>query len=62
MHGLITGSRAERDRKVVIEKAPRFGMVGDEQIVSFRVEEANGPGQPVSVGIAVGGGEAENSP
>jgi hypothetical protein len=60
LHGLITGSRSERDRKVVIEKAPRFGMVGEEQIVSFRVEEANGPGQPVSVSIAVGGGEAES--
>ncbi len=57
LHGLITGSRSERDRKVVIEKAPRFGMVGEEQTVSFRVEEANGPGQPVTVTVAIGGGE-----
>ena len=47
------------NRKVVIEKAPRFGMVGQEQIVSFRIEEANGPGQPVEIGIDVGGGAPE---
>ena len=57
LHGLITGSRTERDRKVVIEKAPRFGMVGEEQSVTFRVEETNGPGQPVRVSVAIGGGE-----
>ena len=57
VHGLITGSKSERDRKVVIEKAPRFGMVGEEQTVSFRVEEANGPGQPVTVSVAIGGGQ-----
>ena len=49
--------KTERDRKVVIEKAPRFGMVGQEQTVTFRVEEANGPGQPVTVAVAIGGGE-----
>lgn len=57
VHGLITGSKSERDRKVVIEKAPRFGMVGQEQSVTFRVEEANGPGLPVSVTVAIGGAE-----
>ena len=57
VHGLITGSRSERDRKVVIEKAPRFGMVGQEQTVTFRVEEVNGSGQPVTVNVAIGDGE-----
>ncbi len=59
LHGLITGSKSERDRKVVIGKAPRFGMVGQPQIVSFRVEEVNGPGQPVTVAITMGSGEPE---
>ncbi len=54
VHGLITGSKSERDRKVVIDKAPRFGMVGQEQTVSFRVDEVNGPGEPVTVSVAVG--------
>lgn len=57
LHGLITGSRSERDRKVEVERAPRFGMVGQEQTVAFRVEEANGPGDPIIVSLAIGGGE-----
>ena len=56
LHALITGSKTEKDRQIVIEKAPRFGMVGQEQIVSFRLDEANGPGQPVPVTITVSGG------
>jgi hypothetical protein len=31
-------------------------MVGQEQTVAFRLDEANGPGQPVPVTITVGGG------
>lgn len=54
LHALITGSRAEKDRKLVIAKAPRFGMVGQEQTISFRVEEVNGPGQPVTVTLRIG--------
>ncbi len=58
VHGLITGSKAERDRKVVIDRAPRFGMVGKEQTITFHVEEHNGPGQPVDVAITSGKGDA----
>ncbi|WP_373504035.1 hypothetical protein [Aestuariivirga sp.] len=57
VHGLITGSKSERDRKVVLDKAPRFGIVGKEQTIAFHVEEVNGPGNPVSVSISVGRGE-----
>jgi hypothetical protein len=59
VHGLLTGSRAEKDRKLVIEKAPRFGMVGQDQTIAFRVEEVNGTGQPVTVTIAMGRGEPQ---
>lgn len=55
LHGLITGSKAEKDRKVVLEKAPRFGMVGQDQVIAFRLEEVNGPGLPVPVTLTVGG-------
>ena len=55
LHGLITGSKSEKDRKVVLEKAPRFGMVGQEQVIAFRLDEVNGPGQPVPVTVTVGG-------
>ncbi|WP_395686374.1 hypothetical protein [Aestuariivirga sp.] len=57
VHGLISGSRSESDRRIVLEKAPRFGMVGQEQTVTFRVEETNGPGTPVSITVVAGGAE-----
>ncbi len=54
LHGLITGSKRERDRKVVIDRAPRFGIVGKEQTLTFHVEETNGPNLPVDVTISLG--------
>ncbi|MGF7161745.1 hypothetical protein FHS85_003386 [Rhodoligotrophos appendicifer] len=39
VHALITGERGERDRRIVVEQAPRFGIVGERQIVKFRVEQ-----------------------
>jgi hypothetical protein len=59
VHGLLTGSKSERDRKVVVDKAPRFGIVGKQQTLSFHVEEVNGPGEPVDVTVTVGRGEPE---
>ena len=56
LHALITGSKSEKDRQIVIEKAPRFGIVGQQQTIAFRLDEANGPGQAVPVTISVGGG------
>ena len=44
LHGLLTGSRNEIDRRIVIEQSPRFGIVGKEQIVRFRVEDTGGAG------------------
>jgi hypothetical protein len=58
VHALITGSRSESDRRIVLEKTPRFGMVGQEQVITFRVEETNGPGTPVTVTISAGDGES----
>ena len=37
VHGLLTGTKSESDRKVVIDKAPRFGIIGKEQIITFHV-------------------------
>jgi len=55
LHALISGSKSEKDRQIVITKAPRFGMVGQEQTITFRLDEVNGPGQPVPVSVAIGG-------
>ena len=39
VHGLITGHKDERDRRVVLVTAPRFGIVGQTQTITFRVED-----------------------
>ncbi|MHA7776973.1 hypothetical protein [Roseibium sp. M-1] len=37
VHGLITGAVNERDRRIVLNTAPRFGLVGSEQTISLTV-------------------------
>ncbi|MCB1378921.1 MAG: hypothetical protein KDK89_11215 [Alphaproteobacteria bacterium] len=59
LHGLITGSRREIDRKVVIDRSPRFGIVGKDQTIVFHVEEVNGPGGPVDVTLRLGSNSTE---
>ena len=39
VHALITGHEGERDRRVVLIAAPRFGIVGQPQTITFRVED-----------------------
>src|SRR5262252_3564776 len=39
VHALITGTTNEKDRRVVLVAAPRFGIVGQNQTISFRVED-----------------------
>ncbi len=39
LHALVTGKREERDRRVVLTSAPRFGIVGQSQTIAFRVED-----------------------
>src|SRR3981189_1652540 len=51
VHGLITGHKNERDRRVVLTTAPRFGIVGQTQTISFRVEDQGAPPGPAQVTI-----------
>ncbi len=37
VHGLITGTADERDRRLAVVRAPRFGLVGSEQVVRLQV-------------------------
>jgi len=53
MHALIAGKKGERDRLIVIEQAPRFGVVGRQVTAKFRVEDPAGGSAPVT--ISVGG-------
>ena len=39
VHALITGHKNERDRRVALVAAPRFGIVGQPQTVTYRVED-----------------------
>jgi hypothetical protein len=39
LHALITGHANERDRRVVLTNAPRFGIVGQKQTINFRIED-----------------------
>src|SRR6266498_855998 len=43
LHALITGHPDERDRRVVLLSAPRFGIVGQSQTIVFRVEDSGAP-------------------
>ena len=51
VHGLITGHKNERDRRVVLVTAPRFGIVGQSQNITFRVEDQGAPPAPAQVTV-----------
>jgi hypothetical protein len=39
IHALITGESNERDRRVALIAAPRFGIVGQSQTITYRIED-----------------------
>ena len=53
LHALIAGKKNERDRLIVIEQSPRYGVVGRDVTAKFRVEDPAGGTAPVT--ITVGG-------
>lgn len=52
VHVLLTGSRAETDRRMTLQNAPRYGIVDQEQTVRFTVEDTTGEGVRIGVGNA----------
>ena len=52
VHALITGNPNEKDRRVVLVAAPRFGIVGQNQTISFRVEDEGVRAAPAEVKIS----------
>jgi hypothetical protein len=40
VHALITGHADERDRRVALVSAPRFGIVGQTQTITFSIEDS----------------------
>jgi len=64
VHALITGRPGERDRRIIVENAPRYAIVGQDQRVRVKVVDtgANDAGTPVEVTIAVDGGTPQPFP
>jgi hypothetical protein len=52
LHVLLSGREGEIDRRIVIDAAPRFGIVNEQQVVKFRVmDDGVTGGAPVRVAI-----------
>jgi len=56
LHGLITGEENETDRRIEVVRAPRFGIVGENQDIIYRVS-VDGPGDrgPANVTVRING-------
>ena len=56
VHGLLTGAPNERDRRITLEQAPTYGIVGQEVAITLRVED-NGGGGTATVTLRTEGSE-----
>ncbi|MDP3690673.1 hypothetical protein [Bradyrhizobium sp.] len=45
VHALITGRKDERDRRIAIAAAPRFGIVGQAQTITYRLDDQGVSGE-----------------
>ncbi len=39
IHTLLTGDQNKGDRRIIVERSPKFGIVGEEQSIKFRVDD-----------------------
>jgi hypothetical protein len=51
VHALVTGHPDERDRRVALITAPRFGIVGQPQTITYRVEDQGGGESTAQVAV-----------
>src|SRR6202162_17771 len=49
VHALITGQKDERDRRIAISAAPRFGIVGQTQTITYRLDDQGVSGERAKV-------------
>src|SRR5947208_11730022 len=49
LHALITGRKDERDRRIAISAAPRFGIVGQVQTITYRLDDQGVTGERARV-------------
>jgi len=53
VHVLLTGRPGERDRRIVIDQVPGYGLVGREVTLTYRVEDHEAAGErPTAAGTA----------
>jgi hypothetical protein len=55
IHALLTGHKSESDRRIIIDKSPKFGIVGKDQTIQFHVEDSNASTEYVSVTLKIPG-------
>jgi hypothetical protein len=53
VHALLTGERNERDRQLVISKAPLYGIVGQSVSVQYRIEDSGVPPESAQQDVLV---------
>lgn len=51
VHALITGRSNERDRRIAIVAAPRFGIVGQNQTITYRLDDQGVTGESARVTV-----------
>jgi hypothetical protein len=51
LHVLITGHEGERDRRIELIEAPRFGIVGKDQTIALKVLDTENGGEPVTLDV-----------
>jgi hypothetical protein len=63
LHALITGLASDWDRRLVVETAPAFGIIGEELLLTLRIEDQGavpaGASGRADIAIAIDGGEAQ---
>jgi hypothetical protein len=57
LHGILTGTRALRDRRLVVEQAASFGIVGESATLTLRIQESGGGTGRARLSIARDGGD-----
>src|SRR6267378_4269378 len=51
VHALITGRKDERDRRIAISAAPRFGIVGQAQTITYRLDDQGVTGERARITV-----------
>ena len=57
IHGLLSGSKKETDRRVVIDQSPRFAITGQNQDIIFHIEDSPAGTGEVAVTLRMPNGE-----